>query len=40
MSSEPMRRHTKQKEIVLSYLRESRNFVSAQDLHRILAKDG
>ncbi|MFP1719301.1 Fur family transcriptional regulator [Gardnerella sp. Marseille-Q9185] len=40
MTSEPVRRHTRQKEIVLSYLRESRNFVSAQDLHRILAKDG
>lgn len=36
----PTRRHTKQKEIVLNYLRASRNFVSAQQLHHQLAAGG
>lgn len=36
----PLRRNTKQKEQLLSYLRASRNFVSAQELHRLLVEDG
>lgn len=40
MVGEPVRRNTKQKETVLEHLRASRNFVSAQNLHRLLVEDG
>ncbi|KXA18584.1 Fur family transcriptional regulator [Gardnerella vaginalis] len=40
MVGEPIRRNTKQKETVLEHLRASRNFVSAQNLHRALVEDG
>lgn len=40
VGSQPVRRHTKQKETLLGFLRQSRNFVSAQDLHRFLTDNG